>query len=315
MTGMITCQDIPEICGYLGIPESLLSEYVTKKGTYIGTYNVYGGEGSTEAVRINIPAEGYGRVSLHGSYFDSNPEHSVYDFKTFMYGRKGNCKRLDISLKDSAGYLDFEEYVRMSSLEDYQKYCAGTSVVCRKKKKGELPDSNNRGGIPDVHANHTLIHYGDANSNSYAKFYICNDGKCKFEVTLMKNEQTKAVLNAYHHRDMSIFNALARQALVKVIDFVTPASKVAKRKVQIESYRKFLGSTVQPIKWSAYTDAKEKLTLAAQMNRTSSRLVSMLLNCIPKFNVSEQDTERIVDDIKALLTPPSDFDFTNDVVL
>ena len=300
MTGLITVDDIDHVCDCLNIPPSLLKEFTTRKGTYIATYST---ADDSEAVYFSIPADGYGRVTLRGSYFDTFSEQSMQEFIQFMYSRKGNCKRLDISLKDTAGLIQFVEYARMSSLENYLDYCTGSSLVSRKKKKGEVPDSNNRQGVPDVHQNHTLIHYGDANSSSYAKLYICLDGFSKFEVTLTNKDNAKVLLDAYNHSDMTAFNALAKAALVKTINFVKPGSKVSKRLEQIASFKTFLGSEIKPVSWSTYSPAKQKRSVDEALIAFRDQMIAQLWTCIPRFDIPTDEIEALTAAIEATLKP------------
>jgi len=116
MTGLISTDDIAEITDSLSIPQSLLKTFKTTKGTTVCTFDA---AEDSESVYISIPQEGYGRVTLRGGFFDAFPGQSIRDFKDFMYSRKGNCLRLDVSFKDISGYLNFEEYSRMSLLENH----------------------------------------------------------------------------------------------------------------------------------------------------------------------------------------------------
>lgn len=305
MSGLIKTDDLPEICDYLNIPVSLLKQFTTRRGTAISTYDTATG---TQAVYISIPAEGHGCVKLTGSYFNTFPEQSIQGLKNFLFARAGNCLRLDVSIKDTSGILDFNEYARMSKLENYLDYCMGSAVTNRKKKKGELPDSNNRQGIPDVHQNHTLIHYGDANSPSYAKLYVCPDGFCKFEITLRERTRTKALLRAYDTKDMMIFNGMTLEALVKTINFVTPASKRAKRPIQVDSYAKFLGGRVKPIKWAIHSPEKQSLTKIEKLIAFKKKVIGQLYGCISRFGIAQTDIETITVEIETRLRP-QDWEF------
>jgi len=298
MTGLISTDDIATITDSLNIPESLLKTFITTKGTTVCTFET--GEES-ESVRINIPEEGYGRVTLRGGFFDAFPAQSIRDFKDFMYSRKGNCLRLDVSFKDTSGYLNFEDYFRMSRLDNYLDYLVGSTVVCRKRKIREVPDSNNRQGVPDLHANHRLIHYGDANAKQFAKFYQCPDGINKFEITLKDKAQAKVLLNAYDISNMNAFNELAKGALVKAINFITPVSKRGKRPVQIESYRKFLGSEVKPIKWTEHCPEKQRLNKLESLLKFREKIFKQLWSCIPMFDIPEHDIEALLLEVKMRL--------------
>lgn len=300
LTGLLSLTDLPDICHHLAIPGSLFKQFETRKGTNVLTYDTVTG---SEAVYISIPREGHSRLTLRGSYFDNFPEQSLRGLLDLMFSRYGNCLRLDISLKDTAGHIDFVEYARMSGRNNYTDYCSGSSVTNRKKTFGEVPDSNNRGGVPDVHQNHTLIHFGNADSRSYAKLYVCLDGFSKFEVTLQNNKQTRVLLDTYDIDSMGVFNALSKAALVKCINFVTPASKKQKRLEQISSYAKFLGAPVKPIRWTAFTPAAEKLTKMAALVAVRDRVISQLWSCISRFDVPRADIEALTAEIEARLLP------------
>ena len=293
--------DFEIVAHTLNLPPSLFKSFTTRNGTTVYTYAT---SDNLEAVSIVIPQTGYGRVTLRGSFFDAFPTQSILEFKDLMYSLKGNCLRLDNSFKDTSGILNYGEYRRMSELDNYLDYCTGSAVVNKKILKKELPDSTNRKGVPDVHMNHKLIHFGDSNSSQFAKFYECLDGHCKFETTHKNKTHTKILLNAYNPNDMSEYQALAKTALIKIIDFVTPASKRAKRPVQIESYRKFLGSKVEKIKWTTYSPKKQELSKLESFLNWKAKSISHLWSGISKYNLPRRDIEAIMHDIESRLVFP-----------
>ena len=300
LTGLFRESDIPEILDGLNLPQSI-KYFMTRKGTAVYTWDA---PKEAESVYISIPAEGYSRIKLTGGYFNTFPDQSIQSLRDSMFARKGNCLRLDISLKDTDGDLNFEDFKRMSGLDHYLDYCRGSAVANRKTKKKEIPDSTNRQGVPDVHANHKLIHYGDSNSKQYAKLYRCPDGFSKFEVTLRDKAQAKTLLGFYDIADMSTFNAEAKRALVKVIDFVTPASKRAKRPVQVDAFRDFLGGEVKPIKWSTYAPEKRQKEEIETFYASSGKIIAQLRNVVSRYNLPRQDLEAKIQELEALLIFP-----------
>jgi hypothetical protein len=289
MSGLLTPADIPHVQTLLSLPGSLGKSFVTKRGTTVIRYTT---ADNVEFASITVPPSGYGRVTLRGSYFDRYPGQSINGLRDYLYSRKGNVLRVDVSLLDTDGHIDFDEYRRMSSLDHYQDYCTGSSVACRKQKKSDEPGNKNRQGIPDVHANHRWIHYGDVDSKTYAKLYVTEVGATKFEITLADKIQARILLDSYNSADMTSFNAQAKAALVKTINFVTPVSKRGKRPVQVESYAKFLGGEVKPIRWTDHTAQRHKVHESFTTGKT--RIISQLWNFVSRFQLPRAELEEIV---------------------
>lgn len=302
-SGILTEDDVQDISETLNIPPTLWKGFTKDSGTQLFTLKT---PDNTELASIMIPPSGkHGSALLRGDFFDTYPDQSIKDFINFMYSKAGNCLRLDISFKDTSGILAFDDYKRMSKLENYLDYCTGTATVSRKKKRlRKDPDSTNRGGVPDVHDNHRWIQYGDSDSSSCAKFYECQDGFNKFEITLKNKSQTKVLMDAYNPGDMTVFNDRAKEALVKTINFIKPASKRAKRPVQVESFEKFLGSKVLPIRWTTHSPEKQDLTLLDSFLLWKSGIYNSLWRGIERFKLPYNDIEAIAQEMEDRLTMP-----------
>ena len=145
---------------------------------------------NTEGVVITVPVHAYAIVKLHGAFFDNYRNFPAHEFWSFIQSKQGNALKVDISFEDTDQILDFEEIKRMSLFENYQSYITGSCITDRKRKKGniEIPDSTNRGGVPDVHINHPLIHYGDVDSTVCGKCYVIPaTGNIKFEISVCES--------------------------------------------------------------------------------------------------------------------------------
>jgi len=305
-TGIFSDDDVPKIADLLNLPASLFVKSPANGG---GSKYIYSID-NKELVSISVPLSAeYKKVTIRGQYFDLYPTQSTKELTNFLFSRKGNCKRLDISFKetDSEDLLNYDEYKAMSKKEVYLDYLTGSSVSNKKRKEDKSdPNSTNRKGIPDIHDNHRWIQYGDSNSTSHAKLYECTDGFNKLEVTLRNPEQSKLILEAYDTSDMSDFNELSLKALVKTINFVTPSSKRAKRLVQIASFRQFLGGEVKAIKWSEHCPERQELLLLDSFDLWKSHLHTNLLRGIDRFQLDPYQIEGIAlcDNIGETLTPP-----------
>ncbi|MSN26200.1 MAG: hypothetical protein GJV46_10080 [Geobacter sp.] len=275
--------DIADIADLLQIPKNLFKHYQHKNGTSIYTYAVPD-SGAKESVVIRIPEStaAAGMVKLHGSYFDSAEQFPMHKLRDYVSSHNGNIYHLDISYVDDEGHLDADEIKRMSLLENYKAYLTGVCTTSRKKSTGSKVDSNSRGGIPDVHANFNLIHYGNASGN-YVKFYQQIGKHAKFELTLRDKVYIKLLLEKYQPDSIAAFETLSKSALVKHLNFITPASKRAKRPVQIDSYRNFLGSETKPVNWTEHKPAKD---LAGEdFTAGLSRAIAQLQNLFKKHRI------------------------------
>lgn len=244
-------EQLQQLIDLTGIPRSAFKSYTTKAGTSVFTFTLQG-SGGEEAVSLTVPQKGYGRITLRGSYFDAYPDADIHPLFLHLSELGGNPKRVDYSFEDDSNLLDFEEIRRLSLTGNYQNYLVGLSLGNRKRdrKYNHAPDSNNRQGIPDVHANHRLIHFGDAKRN-FVKCYD-NGAFTKFELTLVDPEQNHVLLLLYCPQRIGDFNNAAIAALVKHLNFVTPASKRAKRYIKLDWWETFIGSDIKPIRWTDY---------------------------------------------------------------
>lgn len=303
MSGIITEADVPNISECLNIPPTLWESFIKASGTQIFALKT---PDNTEIASIMIlPSGKHGSVLLRGDWFDRYPDQSIKSLCDLMYQKAGNCLRLDNSFKDFDGILDFEEIKRLSHRDNFRDFLKGSATEDRKKKKRDKnPDSTNRGGIPDIHDNHRWIQYGDSDSTSSAKFYTCADGHNKFEITQTNKVQTEILLSAYDPVDMTKYNELAKSALVKTIDFVSAASKRAKRPVQLPFWKKFLGGKVVPIKWVTHCPDKQDLTLLDSFLIWKSGLYQTLYRGIERFNLQYFDVEAIAAEIETRLMLP-----------
>lgn len=251
----ITEPDLFELCKLVNVPLRLFNSFTRKSGVTIYQYSVPGSS-AEDSIYISIPEseDAYGIVTLKGSFFDSYPEFPVHLFRDFIHRKAGNFLRVDLSFDDDVGCLDYTEYMQMSLAANYKSYITGSVITNRKKKRSETPDSNNRCGIPDLHTNHQLIHYGNASGN-YAKLYVNAKQQAKVELTIQDKKQNNILLDLYSPESIETFIDAAKGALVKHLNFCTPASIRAKRPKQIDSWSEFLGSTPRPIRWTDYTPA------------------------------------------------------------
>lgn len=274
----ISDEQLQQLVDLTGIPRTAFKSYTTKSGTSVYTYTLQGA-GGEEAVSVTVPQKGYGRITLRGSFFDAFPNVETFPIYEFLSDLGGNAKRVDYSFEDDTNQLDFEEIRRLSTAGNYQNYLTGLALGNRKRdrKYNLCPDSNNRQGIPDVHANHRLIHYGDAKRN-FVKCYH-NGSFTKFELTLTDPDQNHILLMLYCPQRIADFNTAAIAALVKHVNFITPASKRAKRYIKLDWWEKFLGSDIKPIRWTEYREeATEKQTenFVDSLQRHVARLQNLL---------------------------------------
>lgn len=207
----------------------------------------------------------------------------MHRFYQWIQSKSGNVKKLDISYEDEQQILDFAEIRSMCSLDNFQDFLTGTCVNDRRKNRGEIPDSKNRAGVPDVHANHDLIHFGDVNSPTCAKAYVMPSGNIKLELTLNDKAYNHALLDLYEPDNIGEWEKQAKAALVKCVNFVRPSSRKSKRLVQVDSWQRFLGSQVKPIRWTDYTPTHDVETLTFE--QSLSRNIGQLQNMCRKFKI------------------------------
>lgn len=280
----ITDEQLQQLVDLTGIPRVALKSYTTKAGTCVYTY-ILKGSGGEESLSIMVPQKGYGRITLRGSFFDAFPDVEIYPIFLFLSDLGGNAKRVDYSFEDDSNLLNFEEIRRLSTAGNYQNYLVGLSLGNRKRdrKYNLIPDSNNRQGVPDVHTNHQLIHFGDAKRN-FVKCYH-NGTFTKFELTIADSDQNHTLLSLYNEKYLEHFNTAAIAALVKHINFVTPASKRAKRYIKLDWWENFLGSDVRPICWREYQE--EALEIHSEgFVEALQRGIARVQNLLQKSGVS-----------------------------
>ena len=265
-------RDFADITAALQLPASAWTATTSRHGTLYYTLTIDG----TEAAAVTFPRHGTGTMTLRGSYFDADTA-PISDLWCLLQSTGSNPLRLDISYLDDQRHLSVDEYRRMSQRDVYQDYITGTVTADRKRKrKTDAPDSTNRQGVPDVHDNHPLIHYGDSDSRTFAKFYQRPDGLCKVEITLRDKAQAAALLDAYTAETEQAFNDLAKAALVKTINFVRPSTRHSRRPKKVASWAAFLGSDVQPVNWSAVTVPPEQKPVPQQLKYHIGRLQNFL---------------------------------------
>ena len=250
----LTQADLEELSIILDVPFNEFADFTSKKGYRILTKKL----DDSEIIGIYIPEsdKAYSSIKLQGNYFYNYPHFPVHKFREFYKSRGGNLITSDISFEDDAEIKDLVRFSAIRNcclLDNYKDFLKGSCVAKRKKKKGEVADSNNRGGIPDVHANHALIHIGNRNSTMPVKIYKDYDKPVKFEITINSKDRNAAIIEKYNPDSVHEWETLAKAALVACINFVSPSSKGKK---QLDWWEKFLDSEVKPIKWSKYKPEK-----------------------------------------------------------
>lgn len=289
----ISKNDIEALAELLQIEmdEFNITEPRNNSGTYFYKLSL---PGSADAVHITLPGKAhYSTITLKGAYFDAHPTFDVGAFRDFVYSRSGNFKNQDITFEDDTNELNINDYKNMCSLGNYKSFMTGSSVTDRKRWKSDKPDSCNRNGIPDPHSNFDLIHFGNLDSSYCAKAYTMKTGNVKFELSINSKPLNKALLDIYDKDNLEVFNQLAKESLVKCVNFVLPSSKKAKRLKQVESWQRFLGSSIQPIRWKDHID-ETKTTKEDRFYAGLHKHCCSIRKFFKKFGLAEE-MQKVVD--------------------
>jgi hypothetical protein len=277
---------LEELTYILNLPLSLYQDYLTHSGTRVLSYVAE--TTKKETVRIAVPAQSkYSTIKLQGGFFDNYRDFPVHEFWQFVKNRHGRVKVADISFEDTERLLDFTEIRRCCSLDNYNDWLKGQCLSRRKKTKSDIPDGKNRGGIPDLHSNHDLIHLGDLDAVLPAKIYVMpSTGNIKFEVTCNNYEHNHALLEHYKPESIATWEYSAKALLVRCVDFVTPSSKKAKRGVvQLEWWQRFLKDNIKPIRWTDYEP--EKPVIETSFETALNRVIGQLQNVGKRFGIAD----------------------------
>jgi len=267
----LNLKQFSEVTKSLQQPARAWKRSTTKAGTLIYTLSI----DNTESAAITFPPHGTGTITIRGSYFDAATA-PISAMWVLLQSTGTNIKRLDISYLDNEQLLSFDNIKRMSLRDNYQQYITGTVTANRKRTSKDSPDATNRQGVPDVHANHPLIHYGNADAKSFAKFYQRPDGLNKFEITLRDRLQAAALMDAFTADTEAAFITLAKQALVKTINFVLPSTRHSRRPKKVPAWDAFLGGPIAPLKWSSVTVPIEQKPFADQLRYHVGRMQNLL---------------------------------------
>lgn len=273
-------RDLEYIADLCRIPLSMFSKHVWDTGAAIYKYAVPG-SGSSESVIISIPAKdsAYTKITFKGSWFDHYPEFPIHALHQFFKDHGGNTLKIDLSFIDNEDHLFMDEYKHMSSKENYLDYLQGSCLNSRRKADCDSPK-----GLPDIRQNHPVIYFGNIKSN-YVKMYKKEGKHAKFELTLQDKAQIKTILDSYRPEAIEQFEQLSKQALVKHLNFVRPSSRKSRKPIQIDSYRKFLGSEVKAICWADHQPLAD--IVAESFDSALSRVTAALQNLAKRHGIFE----------------------------
>lgn len=289
----ITDDDLQYLFELFSVPMNLFNDYTIKStGTRVLTHK--DPQTGGESIAISIPIASYAIVKLHGAFFDNYPDFPVHKFWAFIKG-KGNCIRTDVSFEDTEHVLDFDEIRRMSLTYNYKNYLTGSAILdIKRKQTDDVPDSSNRHGVPDVHANHKIIHYGNVGSPTSGRAYVRKNGNIKFEIVIIDKKYTAPILDSYTPETIDVWRKLVTGALIKFVNFVTPSSKRAKRPVKVEFWKNFLDSDLRPICWKDHVPIQDAAEIS--FDSAISTVFGRLHNIAARFLI----TEDLKEDIDAL---------------
>lgn len=282
----ITDDDLNSLIELFAVPMNLFNDYVIKSsGTRVLAYK--DPQTGKESIAISIPKTAYAIVKLHGAFFDRYPDFPVHKFWAFIKGKQGNCIRTDVSFEDVEHVLDFNEIRRMSLTDNYKSYLTGSAILdIKRKQTDDVPDSSNRHGVPDVHANHKIIHYGNVGSPTSGRAYVMENGNIKFEIIIIDKKHTTAILDSYTPETIDVWRNLVTGALIKFVNFVTPSSKRAKRPVKIPMWHRFIDSDLQPICWKNYEPIQDVAEIS--FDTAIVRAFGRLNNIAARFQIMDE---------------------------